>query len=72
MHSPVSNKSQDLIEQIVDLNGLANVLVTLSDICKAKADHLEHTYQDSRGAAWWLARAKVFDVLADKPFMKDA
>jgi hypothetical protein len=41
------------IESLIDNNGLGNVLLALEEVCDAKADHLEHSWQDGVSAAWW-------------------
>ncbi len=47
-----SNVGRNL-ENLVDANGLSNVLEALSEICFAKASHLEEAWQDASTAKTW-------------------
>jgi len=47
-----SNVGRNL-EQLMDSNGLAAVLDALSEICYAKAAHIEEAWQDDRLAKHW-------------------
>lgn len=47
----------EMLEAIVDRNGLSGVLEMLSDICGAKAAHVAETWQDASLAKAWDANA---------------
>jgi hypothetical protein len=49
------------LEAMVDRVGTRNVAHALSHICFAKAEHLEHTWQDHELAKAWRKCARVFD-----------
>ena len=52
-----TQKQMDALEGLVDSAGLAIVLVALSNICNAKADHVREAWQDEALAARWEAAA---------------
>ena len=53
-----------VLEGIVDHAGLRNVLYALEQICLAKAQHLEHHWQDAASAKVWASRARLCGTTA--------
>lgn len=49
------------LELIVDSAGLASVLAMLAEMCHAKADHVQHTWQDEGLARAWSQDARVLE-----------
>ena len=43
----------DELEAMIDLENLASLLETISDICHAKAEHIASNWQDPYTAAPW-------------------
>jgi len=54
------------LEALVDRVGLGNVLYALEYICREKADHLRHNWQDAVSAKYWDADARKLESLASK------
>lgn len=53
------NKVQKLtLESMVDAHTLADIVDALSDICYAKADHIEEAWQDVATARPWRQMAR--------------
>ena len=52
------------LESLVDEASLAQVLETLSEICYAKAEHLETNWQTSGHV--WVAQARLIDKLVTR------
>ena len=59
----ISDKARDILEtEFVDAaGGLADVLDALTEICRAKSEHLQTNWQDSLAAEIWDARADHID-----------
>ena len=56
----INQELQDKLEEIVDANSLGRLLEALSQVCYAKADHIEMNWQDrSTSKAWRRAAARV-------------
>ena len=49
------------LEQIVDRVGLTEVLAILSEICSAKASHVEENWQDKVLAKRWEKAHKIVE-----------
>lgn len=52
------------LERLVDREGLAYVLESLSNVCWSKACHLEETWQDHKSAKVWHKIAKAVSKVA--------
>jgi hypothetical protein len=50
----------ETLEQYIDRYRLDGVLDAMSDICHAKAEHLEANWQDADSASWW--RDSAYDL----------
>jgi hypothetical protein len=59
------------LEGMVDRVGISNVLYALAHICNAKAEHLEHNWQDRISAKVWAKRAAFFDDKASTILMQE-
>lgn len=49
----LNQKERDLLESFVDSCGLSSVLMSLSEICGEKADHVRANWQDNNLAHDW-------------------
>ena len=58
-----SNVGRNL-EQLVDANGLQAVIECLADICDAKAEHINHNWQDRALANAWTRNAGKLQTCA--------
>jgi len=56
----------DLLEEIIDRHTLSDVLVMLSNICLAKAEHIRTNWQDAPLARAWERDSKVVGKTADR------
>lgn len=45
------------LEAMVDVVGIANIFYALEHICDAKAEHLDHNWQDNINAKAWQRQA---------------
>lgn len=53
------NADANSLETLVDAYGVHGVLDMLAAVCYAKAEHLEHAWQDSVSASAWRKSAAV-------------
>ena len=56
----------DILEKLIDTNGLQAVIVALSQICFEKADHIRENWQDDKLSKLWEKNAKVLDTAQSK------
>lgn len=56
---------QDTLEGLVDANGLSGVLDALAEICAAKAEHIETSWQDLDLSRDWLTMAQGLSTMAE-------
>jgi len=56
----------DELENIIDRNGLLNVLGTIEEICYLKADHLRTNWQDEVSAKAWENDGKLISKILNK------
>lgn len=56
----------EMLEQIIDKHGLANVLGHISDICNEKAIHVATNWQDTSLAKAWDRCAVQVERCANK------
>ena len=64
IQSPVETMTAGQIEdleRLIDRVGLESVLRALAAICGEKASHIEHAWQDRRGASPWRKIAARID-----------
>ena len=54
------------LESLVDEASLVQVLETLSEICHAKAEHLETNWQDAASGKVWTAQGKLIEKLVSR------
>ena len=54
------------LEAMIDSDGLCQVLSDLAVVCNAKAEHIQHTWQDAPLAKVWEGQAVKIDKLAAK------
>ena len=54
------------LEKMVDDTDLSTVIYALSNICRAKAEHLRANWQDAQSAKVWDRDAAVLDKLPSK------
>lgn len=47
------NTVEDKLEAIIDGSSLGSVLEALENVCRAKADHLAHNWQDIPASQLW-------------------
>lgn len=62
----VQDDDSEELEVIIDRHGLKKVLVMMSDIAYAKADHIRETWEDKGLAQEWERDASKLDNLASK------
>lgn len=55
-----------LEEEFVDKTSIADTLDLLAGICREKAEHLRHAWQDCQSARVWDKAAKQIEMLAAK------
>ena len=53
-----------ILEQMIDRTSLEHVLITLSEICAAKAEHLQVNWQDVPAAKSWIKDSNRFEECA--------
>lgn len=58
MTTPITHDVEDRLERLVDDHGLAAILASLVEVCRAKAVHLESNWQDEQSASVWTVTAK--------------
>jgi len=56
---------EDVLESIVDQNGLAGTIDALATVCVAKAEHLKANWQDPVSARPWTRLAHRLDSVAE-------
>lgn len=56
--------NKEVIEDIIDEEGLREVIEALAAICRDKADHLRGNWQDKTAAKAWDRDANKLDKLA--------
>ena len=49
----------DTMERLIDKYGVADVLLMVSDICNAKAEHIDVSYGDGFLAGRWAKTARI-------------
>jgi hypothetical protein len=57
---------KDLLERVIDQDGLAAVVACLADIANDKAEHLRSAWQDDKLARSWERDAKKLQAVAAK------
>ena len=62
----VTQTESEQLEQIIDRRGLQAVVQELSTICGAKADHIEHNWQDKPLARRWATAEGAIGVASTK------
>lgn len=60
----------EAIEDVIDKVGLDGLLDLISDICLAKAEHLEDNWQDSPAAKRWHVAQVAFQCMKEKGFVR--
>lgn len=53
------------LEAEVDTTTLAQVVSTLADVCREKADHIRHNWQDEKLAKVWDMAATKLELTSD-------
>jgi hypothetical protein len=61
--SPISGNDVQILEQIIDRVGLAELADTIARIANEKAGHVQANWQDANLAKTWTRVAKRFDKL---------
>lgn len=56
----------EALEQLIDRRGIAEVLIALSEICGAKADHILTNWQDQPLAKRWQTLEGAIGVAVPK------
>lgn len=51
--SRLSEKELFELEMLIDRRGISDVLMAISEICGAKAEHIAHAWQDASLAKRW-------------------
>jgi hypothetical protein len=59
-----ANKLGEMLERLVDENGLTAVLDALATVCHEKADHVQSNWQDSGLAKCWKSAGKRVEMVA--------
>jgi len=62
----IETKEMYELEDIVDSQGLSNVIDLLSEICYEKADHLRSNWQDESLARSWEKDASILDKISGR------
>ena len=62
----MTQEMQDKLESIVDSTSIEDVVEALSQICYAKAEHVQSNWQDYVLAKVWERNAKVLNVTVSK------
>ncbi len=60
------NQTLDLLESLVDRHDLPALIEALAEICSAKADHVQESWQDETLAKYWDRRAALLLNAAEK------
>lgn len=56
----------DIVERLIDKYGLADVLLMMSDVCGAKAEHVYASYQDEALERDWNNAGKNIRFIVRK------
>lgn len=59
------HKDATALEDIIDRNGMVDVLATMSSICQAKADHIRQYADSELDAVDWERAADLLAKLTD-------
>ena len=66
MNTDVNERNREILENIVDIHGIDSVLMALSEICGAKAEHIECNWQDRSLAKRWAIVEGAIGVIVPK------
>ena len=55
---------KEAAETYMDLNSLGDTLTVLADICREKAAHIQHAWQDEETAKVWIRQARAIEYRA--------
>jgi hypothetical protein len=62
----VAVDAESVLEGLVDEVGLASLLGSLAEVCRAKADHVASAWQDYELARQWRKAGAVLERTADR------
>jgi len=65
-HTELPKADVEALEKLVDKHKLSEVVYGLQSVCLAKAEHLEHAWQDYHAAAVWNEMANVLEKLGTR------
>jgi beta-xylosidase len=54
----------NLLENLIDQHGLADVLKAIAVICHEKAEHIQANWQDESLAEWWDKAAEAIYTIS--------
>lgn len=60
----------DMLESLIDREGLYNILDLVSEICHLKADHLASNWQDYNAAKVWTRAGNLISKWIQSPTIK--
>lgn len=66
MASDLSTEDCLTLENLVDHRGISSVLMALSEICGAKAEHISNNWQDPYLAKSWATLEGAIGVIVPK------
>jgi hypothetical protein len=61
---------EEEVEKLIDACDVSGLLDAISDVCYAKAEHLETNWQDSAAAARWQRVAIHFQAMKESSAVK--
>ncbi len=61
----MTKEDKDMIEQIIDRNGLHKTLLLIEDICFEKAEHVRTNWQDEVLSKMWEHAANQVNMSAE-------
>jgi hypothetical protein len=64
--SNLADYQVDELERLIDQRGIADVLMALSEICGAKAEHIAVNWQDAHLAKRWATLEGAIGVIVPK------
>lgn len=64
--SDLDNDERIALENLIDRRGISSVLMTLSTICGAKAEHIAVNWQDTALAKRWATLEGAVGVIVPK------
>ena len=61
--SEPDNNLDDIVERLIDEEGLLNVMLSAAEVCRLKAAHIRENWQDNELAKRWVRAAKRLESM---------